>query len=53
MFSHNLNDELNENRFEKWISTVNRAAQLTNTNEIHIRCHPRTSKMSSGQSNST
>ena len=42
-FAQNLNDELSDENFENWISIIVQVAKLANMNEVHIRCHPRTS----------
>lgn len=43
-FSGNLTTELEGKQFERWISTIHRAVDLTKAEEVHLRPHPRTSK---------
>ncbi|MBT7555775.1 hypothetical protein HN615_02465 [Candidatus Woesearchaeota archaeon] len=42
-FSHNLNDELEDDKINKWTIAIERISELASINDIHIRCHPRTS----------
>jgi hypothetical protein len=43
-FAQNLDDEMSPDNIEKWIIAINHVAKLKNIQEIHLRCHPRTSK---------
>ena len=44
-FAQNLNDEMSPYNIEKWIIAINHVAKLKNIQEIHLRCHPRTTKI--------
>jgi len=43
-FSQNLTDELKPDNLDKWVFVINKVSQFKSIKEIHLRCHPRTSK---------
>ena len=43
-FSQNLVEELNQSLAIRWLDIIHKTASLCNADEIHLRCHPRTSK---------
>jgi hypothetical protein len=43
LFAQNLNDELTDERLDKWVYFIKKSASINKVTEIHLRCHPRTS----------
>lgn len=43
-FSQNLMDEIKQSLAIRWVDIIHTAGSLCNADEIHLRCHPRTSK---------